>query len=225
MRARLDDGLGCRSPRRGHSRVAETAMLQRGMTKLESASELSNAELLAEVKSAAQGEWHATARLVALLAEVDTRRLYLGEVCSSLFSYCTQVLHLSDSSADPAPGRSRAGQVCRDVPPARGWPSAIRISLRSRGCQKGSVETGWRSVRVHWCVRTLHRARVPGVSSREAVCRWRGDGRGESRAALSGAQRGPGGAALRESVAAASEGGRCAALSHDNSVWTGFINE
>ena len=30
-----------------------------------------------------------------------------------------------------------------------------------------------------------------------------------------------GGAVLRESIAAASEGGRCAALSHDNSVWTG----
>ena len=74
-------------------------MLQRGMTKLESAAQLSNSELLAEVKSAAQHERHATTRLVALLAEVDTRRVYLGEGCSSLFTYCTQVLHLSEHAA------------------------------------------------------------------------------------------------------------------------------
>ncbi len=85
-------------------------MLQKGMTKLESASELSNAELLAEVKSAAQGERHATARLVALLAEVDTRRLYLGEGCSSLFTYCTQVLHLSEHAAY---GRIEAARAAR----------------------------------------------------------------------------------------------------------------
>ena len=84
-----------------------------GMTKLESASKLSNAELLAEVKSAAQGERHATARLVALLAEVDTRRLYLGEGCSSLFTYCTQVLHLSEHAAY---GRIEAARAARRFP-------------------------------------------------------------------------------------------------------------
>jgi hypothetical protein len=34
--------------------------------------------------------------LLALLMELDARRLYLGEGCSSLFTYCTQVLHLSE---------------------------------------------------------------------------------------------------------------------------------
>jgi hypothetical protein len=33
------------------------------------------------------------------LVEFDTRRLYLREGCSSLFTYCTQVLHLSEGSA------------------------------------------------------------------------------------------------------------------------------
>ena len=41
----------------------------------------------------------ARARLIALLMELDVRRLYLGEGCSSLFTYCTQVLHLSEHAA------------------------------------------------------------------------------------------------------------------------------
>ena len=44
-------------------------------------------------------ERHVTAELLALLGEVDSRRLYLGEGCSSLFTYCTQVLHLSEHAA------------------------------------------------------------------------------------------------------------------------------
>jgi len=83
------------------------------MTRLESASQLSNAELLAEVKSAAQGERHATARLIALIAEVDTRRLYLGEGCSSLFTCCTRVLHLSEHAAY---GRIEAARAARRFP-------------------------------------------------------------------------------------------------------------
>ena len=31
--------------------------------------------------------------------ELDTRRLYLGEGFSSLFTYCTQALHLSEHAA------------------------------------------------------------------------------------------------------------------------------
>ena len=41
----------------------------------------------------------ATAHLIALLMELDTRRLYLGEGCSSLFTYCTQMLRLSEHAA------------------------------------------------------------------------------------------------------------------------------
>ena len=88
-------------------------MLQRGMTKLETVSQLSDSELLAAVKSAAQDERHATARLVALLAHVDQRRLYLGEGCSSLFTYCTQVLHLSEHAAY---GRIEAARAARRYP-------------------------------------------------------------------------------------------------------------
>jgi hypothetical protein len=37
--------------------------------------------------------------LIRSLVEFDTRRLYLREGCSSLFTYCTHVLHLSEGSA------------------------------------------------------------------------------------------------------------------------------
>ena len=60
---------------------------------------LSNSELLEATMRAVGDEQHATAQLLELLAEVDARRLYLGEGCSSLFSYCTRVLHLSEHAA------------------------------------------------------------------------------------------------------------------------------
>ena len=41
----------------------------------------------------------ATAQLVALLAEVDARKLYAQQSCSSLFTYCVQVLHFSEHAA------------------------------------------------------------------------------------------------------------------------------
>jgi 5-methylcytosine-specific restriction endonuclease McrA len=60
---------------------------------------MSDSELLAATSRVAGDERRATAELLALLAEIDTRRLYLGEGCSSLFTYCTQVLRLSEHAA------------------------------------------------------------------------------------------------------------------------------
>jgi len=62
-------------------------------------SRLSNEELLARVKSLTRGEQEATALLVAHLADLDGRRLYLAEGFSSLFAYCVRVLHLSEHAA------------------------------------------------------------------------------------------------------------------------------
>ena len=61
--------------------------------------QLSDRDLLAQLHGAAARERDATAQLVALLMEVDARRLYLAEGCASLFTYCTQVLHLSEHAA------------------------------------------------------------------------------------------------------------------------------
>ncbi len=61
--------------------------------------DLSDRDLLVELERAAALERHVTARLIALLMEVDTRRLYAGQGYSSLFTYCVQRLHLSEHAA------------------------------------------------------------------------------------------------------------------------------
>lgn len=90
-------------------------MIQRGMTTTITSSfaQLSNQDLLIEVKRLAEGERQATALLIASLMELDARRLYLGEGCSSLFTYCTQVLHLSEHAAY---GRIEAARAARRFP-------------------------------------------------------------------------------------------------------------
>jgi hypothetical protein len=89
-------------------------MLQTNMTTISSTvASLSDAALLAESSTLACRERHATAALVAALAEMDARRLYLGAGCSSLFTYCTQVLHLSEHAAY---GRIEAARLARRFP-------------------------------------------------------------------------------------------------------------
>ena len=83
------------------------------MDTLDAALHLSNESLIAEIAAAAGHERHATARLVALLAELDARRLYLGAGCASLFTYCTDVLHLSEHAAY---GRIEAARASRRFP-------------------------------------------------------------------------------------------------------------
>jgi hypothetical protein len=60
---------------------------------------LSDDELIERVNDLAAAERRASAALVRSLVELDSRRLYLREGCSSLFTYCTHVLHLSEGSA------------------------------------------------------------------------------------------------------------------------------
>jgi hypothetical protein len=76
-------------------------------------SHLNDDELVAEVQSLVRSERHATARLVAHLAELDRRRLYLGAGFSSLFAYCTGVLRLSENEAY---NRIEAARAARRFP-------------------------------------------------------------------------------------------------------------
>ena len=79
----------------------------------ESLQELTDSELLARVKRLVRSERQATAALVAHLAEIENRKLYLEEGCGSLFSYCTQVLHLSEHAAY---NRIEAARAARRFP-------------------------------------------------------------------------------------------------------------
>jgi hypothetical protein len=82
-------------------------------TTLLSFTALSDRDLLTRLCDAARDERQATATLIALLLEVDSRRLYLAEGCSSLFTYCTQVLQLSEHAAY---GRIAAARATRKFP-------------------------------------------------------------------------------------------------------------
>src|SRR4030095_13005129 len=92
--------------------------------------ELSDGDLLAAVHRLASDERRVTANLIASLAELDARRLYLAEGCSSLFTYCTQILHLSEHAAY---GRIEAARVTRKYPVALERLEAGDITLTTIG--------------------------------------------------------------------------------------------
>jgi hypothetical protein len=87
---------------------------------------LSDRELLAETARVVDCDRQTTARLLGLLAEVDVRKLYLGQSCSSLFTYCTQVLHLSEPAAY---SRITAARVARRFPVILSLVAAGAVTL------------------------------------------------------------------------------------------------
>ena len=93
-------------------------------------SSLSDADLLSTTRLAAGHERNATARLVALLAEVDTRRLFLGEGYSSMFAWCMRALHMSEHAAY---ARIEAARVARRVPGILERLTDGRMSLTTVG--------------------------------------------------------------------------------------------
>jgi hypothetical protein len=78
------------------------------------ASTLSDHDLLARIGVLAGKEREATVELVAHLAELDTRpALFAAQGYGSLFTYCTEVLRLSE---DATCNRIQAARACRDFP-------------------------------------------------------------------------------------------------------------
>src|SRR5689334_1749974 len=83
------------------------------MMMIERASRLTDSELTAQVAHLAHGERASTVALIVHLAEFDARRLFAAEGFSSTFSYCTEVLRLSE---DAAFNRIQAARLARDYP-------------------------------------------------------------------------------------------------------------
>src|SRR5258708_3183749 len=93
------------------------------------ASSLSDHDLLARVVVLAAKEREASAELVAHLAALDARpALYAAEGHGSLFTYCTDVLRLSE---DAACNRIQAARACRDFPMIRDLLGSGAMSLTS----------------------------------------------------------------------------------------------
>ncbi len=76
-------------------------------------SHLTDEQLVGEVKRLAASERTTTAELVAHLAEMETRQLYLGAGFSSLFAYCRAVLLLPE---DATCNRTTAVRMVRAFP-------------------------------------------------------------------------------------------------------------
>jgi hypothetical protein len=80
---------------------------------MEAVSRLGDDELTATVQRLLSQERRVSATLLMHLAEVDTRELYRRHACSSMFAYCVQKLHLSESEAYL---RFRAARLGRQFP-------------------------------------------------------------------------------------------------------------
>lgn len=74
---------------------------------------LTDEALVAAVKQLAATERRATTALLRPLSELEDRRLYLREGYSSLFTYCTQALHLAEGAAY---NRIEAARAARRFP-------------------------------------------------------------------------------------------------------------
>lgn len=99
-------------------------------TTLSSPADLSDQDLLARTMHLAAEERQATALLIAHLAELDARHLYLAEGYSSLFTYCTQVLWLSEHAAY---GRIEAARAARRFPVVLEMLGAGSVTLTTVG--------------------------------------------------------------------------------------------
>jgi hypothetical protein len=76
-------------------------------------SHLSDRELLARLPEARATERLAVAKMIAYLAEVDRRRLYLAEACSSLLAFCVERLGYSENEAQK---RIQVARLYRRLP-------------------------------------------------------------------------------------------------------------
>ncbi len=74
---------------------------------------VSDRELLRRLDELVGKERHGEADLLLHLGEVEARRLYLEEGCSSMYGYCSDVLHFSEGVAAQ---RIRAARVARRFP-------------------------------------------------------------------------------------------------------------
>jgi 5-methylcytosine-specific restriction endonuclease McrA len=88
--------------------------------------ELPDRDLLQLLSELSRREQRSTADLIACIAEVDERRLYLRNGCSSMFAYCVEILGLSE---DAAYKRIQAARVVRKHPEAFEYLKDGRLQL------------------------------------------------------------------------------------------------
>ena len=88
-------------------------------------SRASDRDLLRQLASLAVQERTATSDLIACIAEVDARRLYVPAGYPSMHAYCVQELRLSEDAASKRIQASHGSSPRSSKP----WPKANCISL------------------------------------------------------------------------------------------------
>src|SRR5262245_43643632 len=98
---RLRRSITCRTRVRWPQNAPKNVVVERPMTSSSSLpfQSLTDDQLLAEVQQLVTRDRQTTAEILRVLIAVEARRLYLREGYSSLFTYCTQVLHMDDGAA------------------------------------------------------------------------------------------------------------------------------
>src|SRR5437867_12339405 len=104
---------------------------------------LSDPDLLRGLAALVAQDRVTTAALLAHIAEVDARRLYLPAAHPSMYAYCIQELHLSEASAYK---RIQAARAARKFPPifealAEGWLHLIAVVLLAPYQRPENVES------------------------------------------------------------------------------------
>lgn len=89
-------------------------------------SHVADETLLADLGALVATDRQTTAALLAHLAEVEVRGLYLPAACSSMHAYCTRILHFSE---DASYKRIRAARVARRCPQIFGAVADGRVNL------------------------------------------------------------------------------------------------
>jgi len=84
-------------------------------TTQEFAKGLTNDQLLKHLHELTERDHHFEAELIAHLGEVDARRLYLGQACSSMFHYCIEVLRFAEGVAYKRITTARAARKFPEV--------------------------------------------------------------------------------------------------------------
>ena len=102
------------------------SVAQASLMKIMIPSHLTNDDLMAAVVGLAGEERDVTARLIAHLAEIDARQLYVPDGYSSLFVYCHEGLGYSE---DAAYNRKAAAQLARRYPAILDMLADGRLSL------------------------------------------------------------------------------------------------
>ena len=86
-------------------------------------------QLLRDFSALVDQDRRDTATMLAYIAEIDRRKLYLEHACPSMFAFCTKRFHMSEAIAVKRirGGRAATGTTTGHLGPVLTWVSEMRL--------------------------------------------------------------------------------------------------